>query len=146
VSERIRAIPTRERALTVALVAVVLVAGWLLMRGSGLPTLFAFGMMGLLAWRRIRHQPQRLARQFTRKAKSLPEVKIIALDGRRLTVVTHGAVAKTYVRLNAILENVNTSAFFGEPFTLAIRDSETPPSAQSLAALPGGILYAREES
>jgi hypothetical protein len=58
--------------------------------------------------------------------------------------VADQAQARTYVRANAALDSVNASMFFGDPFSLVVRDAVGPEEERSLLAGPG-ILYVREQ-
>jgi hypothetical protein len=78
------------------------------------------------------------------KVKKIAEVRLVGLDGMRFSVVADQAQARTYVRANAALDAVNSSMFFGDPFTLVVRDSVTPEEERALLAGPG-ILYVREQ-
>ena len=98
---------------------------------------------GLLVWRRIRNRRVRLARRFTTKVRKMAEVRLVALDGMRFTLVADKAQAATYVRANAALDAVNGSMFFGEPFTLSVREGVGPDDEKALLAA-SGILYVRE--
>ena len=103
-----------------------------------------FGMIvTLLTWRRIRNRRIRLARRLVGKLRKIPEVRLVALDGMRLSVVADNAQARTYVRANAALDAVNASMFFGDPFTLAVREAVSADEEKALLAGPG-ILYVRE--
>ena len=103
-----------------------------------------FSVLGaLLLWRRYRNRRIRLARRFVAKAKKIAEVRLVALDGMRFTVLADEAQARTYVRANAALDAINSSMFFGDPFTLVVRDAFTPDEEKALLAGPG-ILYVRE--
>jgi hypothetical protein len=116
-------------------------------RGSGdglVPGLVFFSIGSLLVWRRIRNRRIRLARRFVSKVSKIGEVRLVALDGMRFTVVADQAQARTYVRANAALDSVNASMFFGEAFTLAVRDALLPDEEKALLAGPG-ILYVREQ-
>jgi len=107
-------------------------------------TFFFFGIVGLFTWRRLRNRRQRLARRIVNQTKKLPEVRVVAQDGLKLTVVADKAVARTYVRINAIVDKVNGSMFFGEPFTVAVREDLAPEESRALLTGPG-VLYVREE-
>ena len=111
--------------------------------GDNAPGL-VFSVLGaLLLWRRFRNRRIRLARRFVAKVKKIAEVRLVAIDGMRFTVVADAAQARTYVRANAALDAVNSSMFFGDPFTLVVRDAVTPEEEKALLAGPG-ILYVRE--
>ena len=133
-------------AVAVAVLAVILVMvlgsrG----EGDGIPgTLFLFGIVGLFVWRRSRNRRIRLARRAAKKISRMEEIYLIALHGMRLTVLADQARARTYVRVNAIVDAVNSSMFYGEPFSVVVRDEVSPEDHQSLLTGPG-ILYVRDE-
>jgi eukaryotic-like serine/threonine-protein kinase len=101
--------------------------------------------LALFAWRRFRNRRLRLARRFVAKAGKMPEIRLIALDSMRFTVVADRAQAKTYVRANALLDAVNSSMFFGDPFTLVVRDDVAPEEEKALLSSPG-VLHVREDA
>jgi predicted Ser/Thr protein kinase len=103
-----------------------------------------FGLPGLYLYRRFRHRRTHLLRRFVAKAGKLPEVRIIAVSGTQVTVVTDRAIARTHVRLSALLQSVNTQMFFGEPFTMAVREPLTDDQTRALLA-SSAVLYARED-
>jgi predicted Ser/Thr protein kinase len=107
------------------------------------PGLVSTVIVGLLIWRRIRNRRLRLARRFTTKVKKMAEVRLVALDGMRFTVVADQAQARTYVRANAALDAINGSMFFGDPFTLVVRDDVGTEDEKALLSA-SGILYVRE--
>jgi len=111
---------------------------------SVVPGLLFPAIAGLLVWRRFRHRRLRLARRLVAKLRKIPEVRLVALDAMRFTVVADRAQAKTYVRANAALDSVNASMFFGDLFTLVIRDQVAPEEERALLSSPG-VLYVREE-
>jgi predicted Ser/Thr protein kinase len=102
-------------------------------------------IVGLLIWRRFRNRRLRLARRLVAKVSKMPEVRAVILDGMRFTLVADRAQAKTYVRANASLDSVNSSMFFGDPFTLVIRDEVPPQEEKALLSSPG-VLYVREDA
>jgi hypothetical protein len=109
------------------------------------PSLIVPAIVALLAWRRFRNRRLRLARRLVGKLRKIPEVRVVALDHLRVTVLADKAQAKTYVRANAALDAVNSSMFFGDPFTLLIRDDATPEEERALLSTTG-VLYVREEA
>jgi hypothetical protein len=113
--------------------------------GGGIPgTLILFGIVGLFFWRRFKNRRIRLARRVVKKMRKMEEVRLMALDGMRFTVLADQARARTYVRANAIVDGVNSSMFFGDPFTVVVRDDVSPEEEQALLTGPG-ILYVRED-
>jgi len=132
--------------VAVAVLAVILLMA-LGSRGEegGIPgTLIFFGIAGLFVWRRSRNRRIRLARRAAKKISRMEEVYLIALHGMRLTVLADQARARTYVRVNAIVDAVNSSMFYGEPFSVVVRDEVSPEDHQSLLTGPG-ILYVRDD-
>jgi predicted Ser/Thr protein kinase len=110
-----------------------------------IPGLLFPAIVGLLIWRRFRHRRLRLARRLVAKVSKMPEVRAVVLDGMRFTVVADRAQAKTYVRANALLDSVNSSMFFGDPFTLVVRDEVSPEEEKALLST-SGVLYVREQA
>jgi hypothetical protein len=106
---------------------------------------FMFGVPGLFLYRRFRHRRTHLLKRFVGKARKLPEVRMIAVTGTQVTVVTDQAIARTHVRLSALLQSVNTQMFFGEPFTMAVREPLTDDETRALLAT-AAVLYARDDA
>jgi serine/threonine protein kinase len=140
---RLREIPLSERMVTAALAGFGVATAWLILAGAGRWSIVTTVVVSLFMWRRLRHRHSRLARQFTHRARRVAEVRLVARDGMRLTVVTQQAVAHTYVRLSALLDAVNSSMFFGDPFTLVVRDGASPEEARALLAA-SEVLYSRD--
>jgi serine/threonine protein kinase len=133
-------LPATVVALTLALLLTIL-----LRKGSDSgPNLFFTGLAGLFLWRRFRNRRLRLARRFVKKAARIPELRLVTLEGQRFTVLADRAQARTYVRANALLDSINASLFFGEPFVLVIRDQFTAEEERALLS-GSGVLYVREE-
>jgi predicted Ser/Thr protein kinase len=132
-------VPAAAGALAVGALALVL-AGVAEARGGLVP----LAIVGLLVWRRFRNRRQRLASKFVGRARRLPEVRIVAIDGMKITAVADQAVAKTYLRLNAFVDSINSSMFFGDPFTLVVRDDLAPEEVRAVLTGPG-VLYVRDD-
>ncbi len=130
----------------VVLVALAVAVSLLVTRSHDFgPSAFMMGLAGLFVWRRVRNRRLRLGRSFVRKVAKMPEVRLVALDGLRFTVLADRAQARTYVRANALIDSINASMFFGEPFTLVVRDQLAPEDERALLSGPG-VLYLREEA
>jgi len=129
----------------VLLVVAVLAGVFFGPSGEGIGPGLVFSVIGtLFVWRRIRNRRIRLARRFVAKVRKIPEVRLVVLEAMRFTVVADAAQARTYVRANAALDSVNASMFFGDPFTLVVRDGVLPEEEKALLSGPG-ILYVREQ-
>jgi eukaryotic-like serine/threonine-protein kinase len=114
---------------------------------SGAKAFWDFGFLafiGLIVYRRVRNRRQHLMRKFCGRVKKLPEVRIVTVDGQQVTVVADKALAKTYVRVNAALDAVNTSMFFGDPFSVVVRDGLTSDDERGLLSGPG-VVYVRRD-
>jgi len=147
--ERLRLLKERslgEWLLPAAILLVVLavLVGVASGSGGGLgPGLVFSAASALFFWRRIRNRRTRLARRLVGKLRKIAEVRLIALDGMRVTVIADNAQARTYVRANAALDAVNSSMFFGDPFTMSVRDALGAAEERALLESPG-VLYVRE--
>jgi serine/threonine protein kinase len=108
------------------------------------PKLLMLGLFGLLGWRRLRNRRYRLLRRFGSRAQRLPEVSVIAVDGQKVTVIADKAVARTYVRINAAMEAINSKMFFGEPFSVVVQDGLSAEDVQSVLSGPG-VVYVRPD-
>jgi eukaryotic-like serine/threonine-protein kinase len=138
--------PVGEWALPAAAVgvAIVVLVALTVTRGLSLFSSLIFPAgVGLLLWRRFRHRRLRLARKFVRQVAKMTEVRVVTLDGMRFTVLADRAQARTYVRANALLDSINRSTFFGDPFTLVIRDSATAEDERAVLT-SSGVLFVRE--
>ena len=131
--------PAMGGAIVIAVLVVLLRA-----KGDVIPLLLMIGGCGLLIYRSIRNRRYRATKKFTNRARKLQEVRIIAVDGLRITVVADKALARTYVRINALVDAMNAKMFFGDPFKVVVRDDLTPEETKALLTNPG-VLYVRED-
>ena len=128
-------------------VAAVAVAGFgllalLIWKDAFWGVLFFLVLPGLLIWRRMRNRRKRFVKTLANKAKRFPEVRLVAFDGNRVTVVVDRAVANTYVRIHALADRINARMFFGEPIVAAVRDTISPEELKALLEGPG-VLFVR---
>ena len=91
----------------------------------------------------MKNRPRRLLNRFAARIKKMAEVRVIARSGQQVTVVVDKAVAKTYVRINAAMDKINEKRFFGDPFTLNVRDDLSADELRSL--LQGNVLHVRDD-
>jgi len=140
----IREFNTRQWAWAALGGAAVVALFYLVLSRWDLPLIVFLGLAALYVYRRVKQRPRRLLRRFTAKARKMSEVRIVALHGQEVIVVVDRAMAKTYVRLNALMDKVNEKRFFGEPFSVTVRDGLSPDEQRSL--LQGsGVLHVRED-
>jgi tRNA A-37 threonylcarbamoyl transferase component Bud32 len=126
-------------ALAVAGLGLLTVLVW---KGAFWGVFFFLVLPGLLAWRRMRNRRKRFVKSLAAKAKRFPEVRLVAFDGNRVTVVVDRAVANTYVRIHALADRINSRMFFGEPIVAAVRDTISPEELKALLEGPG-VLFVR---
>jgi serine/threonine protein kinase len=107
-------------------------------------TIIVLAGMGLLIYRRIRNRGYRLMKRFTVKVRKMPEVRLIVVRDNQATVVVDRAMAKTYVRINALMDKVNSKRFFGEPHSVVVRDDVADEEIRSLLT-GSGIAYVRDD-
>src|SRR4029450_5417762 len=79
--------------------AGIAVAGYLIGVKHSLGTLVFAGLVGLFFWRRFRARRKRMARWLAQRLRKLPEVRVVAYDGNRITVLVDKALARTYLRV-----------------------------------------------
>lgn len=136
----------RTWLLPVLVVAVVLLVGVLLvaLAWTGRLTMAAALVgVGLLLWRRWRNRSRRLLASFVGRIKAMEEVRAVTLERQRVTIVVDRRLARTYLRAHTLIDAVNARLFFGEPFTVEVRDDL---SAEETRALFGsGLLYVRKD-
>jgi len=133
------ALPAAVGGLALAGVVFLIATGRISLGG-----LLAFGLFGLLIARRLKNRGRRLLRRFVARVAKMPEVRAVACRERAVTVVVDSAPARTYVRIHALLERVNDRMFWGEPFTVAVRD-DLDEDGERRVLRGGGVLYVRDD-
>ncbi len=128
-----------------ALIAAAIGAAlYLLLIRWDLPVLIVFGLIGWGIYRRIQKRPRRMLNRFVGKVRKMPEVRLIARREREVTVVVDRAIARSYVRIHALMDQVNERRLVGDPFSVTVRDDLSPAELRSL--LQGsGVLHVRED-
>ncbi len=134
---------TRPALLVGAIVVLSALTVFFLLRG-GASNLLTLGLLGLFGWRYWRNRDRRALRKLTAKLKRIPEVRVVAYEGTRVTVVVDKAVAKTYLRVNTLLEATNERLFWGQPFSALVRDDLDPQATRELFS-GSGVLYVRKD-
>jgi tRNA A-37 threonylcarbamoyl transferase component Bud32 len=125
-------------------IAIAVLVVFLRAKDDVMPSLLTLSIVGLIFYRWIRNRRYRATKRFMGKARKLQEVRIIAVDGLRITVIADKALARTYVRVNALVDAINAKMFFGEPFTVVVRDDLAAEETKALLTGPG-VLYVRED-
>ena len=107
-------------------------------------SLFLFGVLGLLVYRRVRNRRRTLVRKFVAKLKKKKEVRLISLHQESLTVVVDEAHDTLYPRISGMVDDINRKLYFGQPITSRVREN-VPPSELSQLLQQPGVLYVRRD-
>ena len=83
-------------------------------------------------------------KRFAAKVRKMKEVRVILFHEDQVTVLVDKAMARTYVRINALMEAVNRKKYFGDPYTVVVRDGVAPAEEREALATPG-VLYVRRD-
>ncbi len=100
--------------------------------------------IGLFFYRFVRNRKKRMIAAFTKKVARFPEVRLVTARDNRVVVVVDQAPAKVYIRITALVEELNRSLFFGKDVKAEIRTDITEAETTSMLTQVG-VLYAREE-
>ena len=92
----------------------------------------------------IRNRKKRKLQAFAKKLKAFPEVKAVFIRGDQVTIVLDKAPAKTYIKINGLIDSVNEKIRFGKPVEAALRDDLSETDFQNLLRT-AGLVYARED-
>jgi len=91
----------------------------------------------------MRQRRNQLIRRFSRKASKLKEVRLVAFRDGGFLVFVDRPTAKTYVKLNALLEAANNGQYQGEPMTMSVREDVSDADVRQ-AVTQSGIRYLRD--
>ena len=127
--------------IAVATLVLVLAFYWW---ESWLPVAAVVLPAGVLCYRRLRNRRHRLMKRFAAKVRKMKEVRVILFHENQVTVLVDKAMARTYVRVNALMEAVNRKQYFGDPYTVVVRDGVAPAEEREALATPG-VLYVRRD-
>jgi hypothetical protein len=121
-------------------VAVVLVAAKFNWGG-----LIGPAFMALFFYRFIRNRKKRLFATFAKKVSKFPEVRLVTVRDDRVIVVVDKAPAKVYIRITALVDELNRSLFIGKDIKAEIR-TEIPDTDATALLTQMGVVYAREDN
>lgn len=109
-----------------------------------LSSLFFFGAIGLLVYRRIRNRRHTLLKKFVTRLRKKPEVRLIALHRDAITVVVDEANPEIYPLVSGMVEGINQKLYFGDPLTSRVREDVQPAELGQMLQQPG-VLYVRKD-
>jgi len=102
-------------------------------------------VIGLFVFRYFRNRKKRLIASFAKKVGKFREVRLVTARDDRVTVVVDKAPAKVYIRITALIEELNRSLFVGRDITAEVK-SEVPEAEAQAMLRQVGVVYAREEA
>jgi predicted Ser/Thr protein kinase len=100
--------------------------------------------IALFFYRFVRNRKKRLMAAFTKNVARFPEVRLVTVRENRVTVVVDKAPAKVYIRITALIEELNRSLFVGRDVTAEVK-SELPEAEIQTMQRQVGVVYARED-
>jgi len=116
-----------------------------LFSNGGMFGVLPFLVVGLIVFARFRSRSRRLARKFVKKARKLDPVRLVSLTESEFTVLmAEDAPARTYVKLNSLLESLNGGLYMKPEFTMVVRDDASVDEVKALVTGPG-LQFARDD-
>ncbi|MGZ5496565.1 MAG: serine/threonine-protein kinase [Candidatus Aminicenantales bacterium] len=100
--------------------------------------------MVFFLYRFLRNRKKRVIAAFAKKVGRFPEVRLVTVRDERVTVVVDQAPAKVYIRITALVDDLNRSIFFGQDVKAEIK-TEIPEAEAKTMLTQMGVIYAREE-
>ncbi|MGZ5440054.1 MAG: serine/threonine protein kinase [Candidatus Aminicenantales bacterium] len=100
--------------------------------------------MVFFLYRFLRNRKKRMIATFAKKVGRFPEVRLVTVRDERVTVVVDQAPAKVYIRITALVDELNRSIFFGQEVKAEIK-TEIPEAEAKTMLTQMGVIYAREE-
>ncbi|MGZ5479051.1 MAG: serine/threonine-protein kinase [Candidatus Aminicenantales bacterium] len=100
--------------------------------------------MVFFLYRFLRNRKKRVIAAFAKKVGRFPEVRLVTVRDERVTVVVDQAPAKVYIRITALVDELNRSIFFGQDVKAEIK-TEIPEAEAKTMLTQMGVIYAREE-
>ena len=100
--------------------------------------------MVFFLYRFLRNRKKRMIATFAKKVGRFPEVRLVTVRDDRVTVVVDRAPAKVYIRITALVDELNRSIFFGQDVKAEIK-TEIPEAEAKTMLTQMGVIYARED-
>ena len=135
--------PFGFKGIAIAAISLIL-AGLLIFKATSIGTLVGVAILGLIIYRYVRNRKGRMLKRFIGKVSIFPEVRAIIVCGNQVTVVVDQAMAKTYIRVNSLIDSVNKKLYFGKPVEVAVRDDLSSDEFQRVLREPG-VVYIRDD-
>jgi hypothetical protein len=82
---------------------------------------------------------------FVRKVSKIPEVRLIVIHERQITVVVDRSIAQLYGRINDRLRTCNRKLYSGHPMTVSIVHDVSCEQLQQMLTSPG-VQFVRADA
>ncbi len=109
-----------------------------------LPAMIVIAWGAWMIYRFVTKRPRRLLKKFTAKVRRVQGVRMVACRQREITVVVDEMVARTHLRINALVDHMNSKWYPGERYTVKVRDDLEGEELRSLLS-GAGVIYVRED-
>jgi serine/threonine protein kinase len=136
-------IPGGNQGLIILAAAVLVTVVLLLVKLQG-GSLFSTAVIVYFVYRSIRNRKKRMLHAFVKKAAAFREVRAVFLRDDQVTVVMDRAPAKTYIKLNGLIDTINEKVHFGPPVKASLRDDLGETDIQNLLR-SAALAYARDD-
>ena len=110
---------------------------------NGLASLIPMAGIGFLVFRHFRGRRLKQMKRFAKKASKLKEVQLVSYQGDTLIVVAREPKARTFVKLNSLVDTANDGLYQGVPFKMQVREDVEEEELRALA-MQSGVQYLRE--
>ncbi len=135
--------PFGFKGIAIAAISLILV-GLLIFKATSIGTLVGVAILALIVYRYVRNRKSRMLKRFTEKVSKSSEVRAIIVHGNQVTIIVDQALAKTYIRVNSLIDSVNKKIYFGSPIEAAVRDDLSSDEFQQVLRGPG-VVYIRDD-
>ncbi len=140
--------PRKPLLIGIAVAAGLLLIGglvWIYLKVGGFWPALPVIIAALWLYRHLKNRTSRLTRRFAARVSKLPEVRMVTANDRQLAVVVDKIQARTYLRVHGTIDGINRKLFFGEPFSVTLKDDISPEEYRQMLRAPG-IIYLRDDN
>ena len=136
-------IPFGNQGLAILLAALLITVVFILLKVQ-LGSLTGPAIGAYFIYKSIRNRKKRKIQALTKKLQAFPEVKAVFIRGDQITIVLDKAPAKTYIKINGLIDSLNEKIHFGKSVEAVLRDDLSQAEFQNLLRT-AGLIYARAD-
>ena len=137
-------IPGGNQGLFILLAAILATVVLLVVKLQG-GSLLSTAVIVYFLYRWIRNRKKRMIHAFVKKASAFPEVRAVFIRDNQVTVVLDPAPAKTYVKLNGLIDTLNDKVHFTAPLKAELCDDLAEADVRALMCA-SSLAYARDDA